>query len=172
VKKLLLIPLLLLTLTVGWALGPAQAGASNDGKAIVGAWEVTADAPYPPHLFTFHADGTMTTTNPTNVQDSPTAPRGGTHDSLGMGEWELQQEGDQKFIVGTFEQLNAFADNDEPAPTLEVSFKIRLINNDTEFEGPAVVRLGGEVVDDSSLEGTKRIHVNQADVDSLEFSEE
>jgi hypothetical protein len=137
-KKLLLIPLILLTLTVGWALGPAQADATNDGKEIVGAWEVTADAPYPPHLFTFHADGTMTTTNPTNVQDSPTAPRGGN----------------------------------EPAPTLEVSFKIRLINNDTEFEGPAVVRVGGEVVDDSSLEGTKRIEVNQADVATLEFPEE
>jgi hypothetical protein len=171
-KKLLLIPLILLTLTVGWALGPAQADASNDGKEIVGAWEVTADAPYAPHLFTFHADGTVLTTNPTNVQDSPTAPRGGTHDSVGMGQWEVQNEEGQKVIVGTFEQLNAFADNDEPAPTLEVSFKVRLANDGSTFEGPAVVRLGGEVVDDSSLEGTKRIVVNQADVDSLEFPEE
>lgn len=165
-KKLLLIPVLLLTLTVGWAFA-ANNTASADNADIVGAWEVTADAPYAPHQFTFHADGTMTTTNPTNVQESPTAPHGGTNDSLGMGSWRVQNDNGIKYIVGTFEQLNAFADNHQPTDTLSVSFKVTLDENGSTFDGPATVKLGGVTVASSHITGTARIVVDQAAVDSL-----
>lgn len=152
-KKLLLIPLVLVALTLGWALGPSRAGASNDGKEIVGAWEVDAiGAPYVPHLFTFHADGTMLTTNPTNVQEDPEADHGGTNDSVGMGTWELRNEGGTKYIVGTFEQLNAFADNHEPADKLSVTFKLTV--DDDAFEGPAIAELGPFTAP-ATLEGTR-----------------
>jgi hypothetical protein len=93
----------------------------------VGAWHVDAiGAPYAPHLFTFAGDGTMFTTNPTNVQESPTAPHGGTNDSVGMGAWERVN---RNKIRGTFYQLNAFADNHQPTDDLEVRFRIE-INDD------------------------------------------
>jgi hypothetical protein len=105
----------------------AQAGSRND---IVGSWSVQAiNAPYPPHLFTFSADGNMFTTNPTNVQEDPAKPHGGTNDSVGMGTW--RKEG--KFIFGTFYQLNAFADDHTATDTLEVRFRIQV--NGDKFTG-------------------------------------
>src|ERR1044072_174544 len=90
-------------------VGTNRTYAGNDHPSdIVGVWEVDADAPYRPHLFTFHEDGTMTTTNPTNVQENPASPHGGTNDSLGMGAWKVQKEQNVSYVVGTFEQLNAF----------------------------------------------------------------
>lgn len=109
-------------------------------------------APYVPHLFTFHADGTMSTTNPTNVQEDPEAEHGGTNDSLGMGVWELVDENGTKYVVGTFEQLNAFADNHEPADKLSVTFKLT-VDDDT-FEGPAIAELGPFTAP-ATLEGSR-----------------
>src|SRR6185369_17614378 len=85
----------ILTLGVGAAAltRSAAAGGDHDSSSIVGVWEVTAVAPYAPHLFTFHSDGTMTSTNPANVQENPAKPHGGTNDSLGMGEWKEVQKG-------------------------------------------------------------------------------
>lgn len=168
-KKLLILPVLLAILTVGWAFS-ANTSASNDydDKSIVGAWEVTAEAPYPPHLFTFHEDGTMTTTNPTNVQEDPSEPHGGTNDSLGMGSWKVQKKYGVKYVVGTFEQLNAYVDNHEPTATLSVSFKVRLADNGQGFVGPATVKYDGVKVADSKLTGTQRILVDQAAVDSMQ----
>jgi hypothetical protein len=95
--------------------------ANADSPDVVGAWQVDAvGAPYVPHLFTFTGDGTMFTTNPTDVQENPAAPHGGTNDSVGMGAWRH----DGRSIVGTFYELNAFADNHQPTDTLEVRFKI------------------------------------------------
>jgi hypothetical protein len=168
-KKLLLIPVLLLTLTVGWVLAGNQSATAwneHDNGSIVGVWEVDADAPFRPHLFTFHSDGTMTTTNPTNVQENPTSPHGGTNDSLGMGSWKVQIKHGDKYIVGTFEQLNAFADNHQVADTLEVSFKVRLTNDGAGFDGPAVVHLGSDVIP-SHITGTQRVLVDQDAIDSL-----
>lgn len=166
-KKLLLVPVVIAALTVGFALSENSGRAAADGdatsRAIVGAWEVTADAPYPPHLFTFHADGTMSTTNPTNVQENASDPRGGTNDSLGMGTWKAVNENGTKYVVGTFEQLNAYADNHQPTDKLSVSFKIKVKGN--ELDGPAQAKLGAFTVP-SHLHGTK-IAVDQAAVDNL-----
>jgi hypothetical protein len=165
-KKLLLIPLLLATLTVGWAMGPSRAAADPDhnGTGIVGAWEVDAiGAPYEPHLFTFHADGTVLTTNPTNVQEDPSAPHGGTNDSVGMGNYKIVNENGTKYVVGTFEQLNAFADDHTPADKLSVTFKLT-VEGDT-FEGPAIAELGPFTAP-ATLEGT-RIMIDEEALDTL-----
>lgn len=147
---------------VVFAISPASA---DDGSDIVGVWEVDADAPYRPHLFTFHADGTMTTTNPTNVQENVNAFNGGTNDSLGMGVWEVVKEHGQQYIVGTFEQLNAFVNTHQPADKLSVSFKVQLTNGGDEFDGPASARVGADVFP-SHLTGV-RVVVDQAAVRQL-----
>lgn len=167
-KKLLLIPLILATLTLGWAVSSSRATAEHDfdSHSIVGAWEVDADAPFRPHLFTFHEDGTMTTTNPTNVQEDPSDPHGGTNDSLGMGSWKVEKDHDTKYFVGTFWQLNAFADNHQQTDTLKVSFKVQLTDDGHGFDGPAVVHLGAFTVP-SHITGTQRVLVDQGAVDSL-----
>src|SRR5258706_13835984 len=139
-KKLLIIPLVLAALTLGLVFSAANRTSAVGGqeeKDIVGVWEVDADAPYRPHLFTFHEDGTMTTTNPTNVQENAAAPHGGTNDSLGMGVWKVTKQDSQTFVVGTFEQLNACADNHQPTDKLSVSFKVQVTDNGDGFDGPA-----------------------------------
>lgn len=167
-KKAILVPVILATLAGGWLVTSAKVSAGNDwdhhAKTIVGAWEVKAiGAPYEPHLFTFHVDGTMSTTNPTNVQEDPSAPHGGTNDSVGMGKWKFMKQNGQRFIVGTFEQLNAFADDHTPTDKLLVSFKIK-VDGDT-FAGPAIAELG-DLSAPATLEGT-RIMIDQDAVDGL-----
>jgi len=162
-KRLLIVPVVLLALTVGWALQSGRATAEDPHTDIVGAWEVDADAPYRPHLFTFSADGNMFTTNPTNVQENPTANHGGTNDSVGMGQWKVVSENGTKYVVGTFEQLNAFADNHQPTDKLSVSFKVT-VDGDS-FDGPGVVHLGSFVVP-THISGT-RINVDDAAVNTL-----
>jgi hypothetical protein len=141
---------------------PASA---DNGSDIVGVWKVDADAPYRPHMFTFHADGTMTTTNPTNVQENPAQAHGGTNDSLGMGVWKVVRERNQRFIVGTFEQLNAFADNHQPTDKLSVSFRVKLASDGNFFDGPASARVGADTFP-SHLTGV-RVTIDQAAVDAL-----
>lgn len=165
-KKLLLIPLVLATLAVGLAFSATRTNAdeSTNPNNIVGAWEVDAEgAPYRPHLFVFHEDGTMLTTNPTNVQEDPLAPHGGTNDSVGMGVWRVENEGGQKYVVGTFEQLNAFADNHQPTDKLSVTFKLSVDGDD--FSGPAFATLG-ENGGPATLTG-ERILVDEAVLDTL-----
>jgi len=165
--KFLLLPLFGAVLTVGFVafgLNAKNAVADDNGlDPIVGVWEVTADAPYAPHLFTFNADGTMLSTNPTNVQERPTADHGGTNDSVGMGTWKVQVANGTKYYVGTFEELNAFADNHQPTDTLFVSFKVT-VNNGV-LDGPAQAKLGSFTVP-SHLHGTLT-GIDQAAVDSL-----
>jgi hypothetical protein len=165
-KKLLLIPLVLAILSVGLAFNSVRTNAdgSDNPKNIVGAWEVDAEgAPYRPHLFVFHEDGTMLTTNPTNVQEDPTAPHGGTNDSVGMGVWRVENEGGQKYVVGTFEQLNAFADDHTPADKLSVTFKLSVDGD--EFSGPAFATQGA-FGGPATLTGD-RIVVDEAVLDTL-----
>lgn len=165
-KKLLFVPLAIVALAFGTVFAATQAASAQDDhpRDIVGVWEVTAVAPYAPHLFTFHEDGTMTTTNPTNVQEDTSKPHGGTNDSLGMGVWKVQKQGNQRVIVGTFEQLNAFADNHKPTDTLSVSFKVALLNSN-QFDGPAKAKVGSET-QDSHLTGS-RVTIDQTTVSGL-----
>jgi hypothetical protein len=166
-KKLIAITITLAVVTVGIALAiPHFALADNDHPDdIVGVWEVDAAAPYRPHLFSFHADGTMTTTNPTNVQENPAAPHGGTNDSLGMGVWKVQKHGNDRFVVGTFEQLNAFVDNRQPTDKLSVSFKVKLSSNGQHFDGPASAAVGADTLP-SHVTGD-RVNINYNAINGL-----
>jgi len=157
--------------TLALAIAPlsvnlASAGNGNAGDKIVGVWEVDAAAPYRPHLFTFRSDGTMESTNPTNVQENATAAHGGTNDSVGMGVWKETHDGNEQFIVGTFEELNAFADNHQPTDTLSVSFKLHMTDGDNGFDGPASAKVAGDTFP-SHLTGA-RVSVDQGAVDALQ----
>ena len=170
-KKIITLVLSIAVLTVGVvaALGYSLPAAANQNHPsdIVGVWEVNAEAPYAPHLFTFHQDGTMTTTNPTNVQENPLKPHGGTNDSLGMGVWEVKKIGHDRVVVGTFEQLNAFADDHQPTDKLSVSFKVKVTDNGEGFDGPAVAKVGPEV-NGSHLTGV-RVNIDYPAVNGLSF---
>lgn len=166
-KKKLLVPaciVLAVAASSAFIANKAQADL-NHPDDVVGVWEVDAAAPYRPHLFTFHQDGTMTTTNPTNVQENPAQPHGGTNDSLGMGVWEIIKDRNGRYVVGTFEQLNAFADNHKPTDKLSVSFKVKLSNNGSGFDGPATAKVGADSVP-SHLTGV-RVHIDNAAVNGL-----
>lgn len=145
--------------------GIHNAAASEcEGNVLVGAWEVQAQgAPYEPHLFIFHADGTMITTNPTNVQENPAKQHGGTNDSLGMGTWSCTK-GKTPEVIGTFYQLNANADDHKPTDKLSVTFKIKA-SKDT-FTGTAAVKVGETAVPGATLIG-KRIDADQAALGTL-----
>lgn len=166
-KKLITITALIATLMAGAiiGLGGGRARAEDASPtAIVGAWYVQAiGAPYEPHLFTFMSDGTMLTTNPTNVQEDVTADHGGTNDSVGMGVWKTVTIAGHRYAVGTFRQLNANADDHQPADDLEVSFKLS-VDGDS-FTGPAMAHLGPFSAP-ATLNGT-RLQINQTDVDNL-----
>lgn len=152
--------------TAGFGVTALRGTASADYPSdIVGTWEVTAVAPYAPHLFTFNRDGTMLSTNPTNVQESATKPDGGTNDSVGMGEWRVVTLQSGRYIEGTFEELNALADTHQPTDKLSVSFKVALSDNDMTFDGPASATVGSET-DPSHLTGT-RLAIDQAAINKL-----
>lgn len=151
--SLLFLAIILLNLFI---FSQAFAGAQKD--SIVGVWEVEVKgAPFAPHLLLFHADGTMLSTNPGNVQLDPADPHGGTHDSLGMGVWKRVTEGDSNVYIGTFCEHNAYADNHQPADTLYVTFKIK-IKGDT-FSGKALARYGA-VVDKVTMIGHHRLKID------------
>jgi hypothetical protein len=111
---------------------PGKVRAKSDAKpnSPVGAWFVNAvGAPFQPHLVTFHADGTM-------LIDNPEAGDPHTSDSVGMGPWQIQQNGkDNATVIGKFEEINADRTTHEFVSTLIVTFTIT-VNEDT-FTGPA-----------------------------------
>jgi len=148
--------------TAGFGLASARSTVSaNSAADITGVWEVTAVAPYAPHLFTFNSDGTMLSTNHTNVQENPAKPHGGTNDSVGMGVWRVVNQHGHRYVVGTFEELNALADNHQPTDKLSVSFKVQVSNNGDSFDGPASATVGSET-DPSRLTGTRVVVDNDA----------
>jgi hypothetical protein len=152
--------------TILLAAGSIQNAAASGcgGDLLVGAWEVQAQgAPYEPHLFIFHADGTMLTTNPTNVQENSAKAHGGTNDSVGMGAWTCSQ-GDTPEIVGTFYQLNANADDHSPTDNLSVTFRITASKDS--FTGKAAVKVGEEQVPGAVLVG-KRITTDESALKDL-----
>lgn len=161
-KRLMIHATAALVLAAGAAQNATAAGCEQ--KQLVGAWQVTADgAPYQPHLFIFHADGTMLTTNPTNVQESATKAHGGTNDSVGMGAWKCIR-GKTPSIVGTFMQLNANADDHTPTESLSVTFRITTSKDG--FSGKAAVKVGDIQVPGATLTG-KRIVVDMTALGTL-----
>ncbi|HEV7454460.1 MAG TPA: hypothetical protein VGO07_04330 [Candidatus Saccharimonadales bacterium] len=169
-KKLFILPLVLATLTVGWvasttsrATADSNVSVNNKSDDIVGTWDVQAiGAPYEPHLFTFNSDGTMNTTNPTNVQENPAKPHGGTNDSLGMGPWE-PLKGKSDTFIGTFYELNANADDHTRTDRLQVTYKVT-VHGDT-FSGKALARQGSFSAP-AQLEGT-RLKIVKSDLNGL-----
>src|SRR5690348_3934583 len=117
----------------GAALGavalPAAAvaeGRENDHD-IVGVWFVNAvGAPFQPHLFTFHSDHTM-------ISSNPDAGDPHTSDSDGMGPWAVGRAGT---VFGAFEEINADRTTHQYVSRLRVEYTIKL-DGDT-FTGPAV----------------------------------
>jgi len=152
--------------TAGFGLVSVRGTANaNNAAGITGVWEVTAVAPYAPHLFTFNRDGTMLSTNPTNVQENPAKPNGGTNDSVGMGVWRVVNQDGHKYVVGTFEELNALADNHLPTDKLSVSFKVQVGSDGNSFDGPASATVGSET-NPSHLTGA-RVTVDEDAVNAL-----
>ena len=93
--------------------------------AIVGAWLVKApEAPFPYHMFIFHADGTV-------LQSNPDAGDPNSSDSSGMGMWAL--EGDA--IKGKFVEVTADRTTRQFASRGEISFQIKVTGNS--FKGTA-----------------------------------
>lgn len=114
------------------ALGVALPSAAvADGRGnhheIVGVWFVNAvGAPFQPHLFTFHSDHTMLSSNP-DAGDPHTS------DSDGMGPWAASAP---NIVVGAFEEINADRTSHQYVSRLRVEYTIKL-DGDT-FTGPAV----------------------------------
>jgi hypothetical protein len=102
---------------------------AEDANSVVGVWFVNAvGAPFQPHLATFHADGTM-------LIDNPEAGDPHTSDSVGMGPWQVDPNGDGNTIEGKFEEINADRTTHAFVSTLIVTYTIT-VRGDT-FTGPA-----------------------------------
>lgn len=94
----------------------SNAAASRPGAGAVGAWFVSApDAPFPRHVFVFHADGTM-------EQSNPDAGDAATSDSAGFGEWTLRSG----TVAGRFGEVKATRGSGAYAGSGVVSFTLRV----------------------------------------------
>ena len=97
----------------------------NTLSAVVGTWMVkTPEAPFPYHMFVFHADGTM-------QQSNPDAGDPNTSDSNGMGVWVRDGDG----IRGKFVEVTADRTTHQFVSRGEISFVIK-VNGNT-FRGTA-----------------------------------
>lgn len=152
------------------ALGAGErVEASPKVRRFGGAYYVQAEAPYVPHLMTFHDDGTMLSTNPTNVQSVVAletdagsilgAQLLGTTDSVGMGTWRWD---DRNHVLITMVQENANQPERTRGARLHVSARVRVYPGGDEFDGPAIAELlvmqeqGPRVV---KVEGAVRSHL-------------
>ncbi|MQY30121.1 hypothetical protein [Nocardia aurantia] len=98
---------------------------TSQAHPIVGVWEVTApDAPFPHHVMTFHADGTM-------AQSNPDLGNRGTSDSGGMGIWRA----DGGEIAGKFVEYTV--DRAEPSIVRRGVVEFRMVVAADEFRGDA-----------------------------------
>jgi len=112
---------------VAGCLGVGACGRHTSEKAakpsIVGAWLVEIpEAPFPRHLFVFHADGTV-------EQSNPDAGDAGTSDSNLMGAWEM--DGDR--ITGKVVEITADRATHKLAGQAEMTFTLRV--KDDRLEG-------------------------------------
>jgi hypothetical protein len=105
-----------------------RAGAPNP---IIGTWVVdAAGAPFPHHVFQFHADGTM-------LQANPDAGDTNTSDSVAMGVWSAN--GGR--IKGKFVEIMANRSTGEFLSRGEIAFDIKLDGD--RFLGTASARFFG-----------------------------
>ncbi len=96
----------------------------NQLHPIVGTWFVkTPEAPFPFHMFTFHADGTM-------LQSNPDAGDPRTSDSNGLGVWVA--EGGK--VRGKFVEVTADRTTRNFVSRGEISFTLTLAGNN--LSGP------------------------------------
>ena len=138
---------------------PAPAAATTNTPPVADPlagtlWMVTADAPYAPHMFVFNADGTMISTNPTNVQEKKDGS--GVHDSIGIGLWKLRADGSYDidfWELNANQTRNPKTDKAVPADTLEVRATIQL-NGDKFTSSKAGVFFGGKLAGPTSVKGT------------------
>jgi len=111
----------------------------------IGAWVGDVHgAQYEPHLYLFHADGTMEGTNPQRVQER--ADGTGVNDSVAFGVWHMERGR----VVGKFLELNANQVTHKPAPTLTVVFSLSVSRD--RITGTAQVFVGAERVPDASFD--------------------
>ena len=114
------------------ALIACRSESAGAPSPIVGAWFVTArGAPFPYHVFTFNADGTM-------QQANPDAGDPNTSDSDGMGVWTAA--GDH--VKGKFVEVTADRATHAFVSRGEISFEIS-VRGDT-FTGTATGRFFDE----------------------------
>lgn len=100
-------------------------GNMDDSPAIVGTWIVTIpEAPFPLHMFAFHADGTV-------VQSNPDAGDPNTSDSNAMGVWLRDGDG----VRGKIVEITADRVTRKFAARGEIIFTIKAIGN--RFNGTA-----------------------------------
>jgi hypothetical protein len=107
-----------------------QDGEQSRAKAhLVGVWlGNTADtAPYRDHLVTFHRDGTLDITNPTNVQQEAPGYGAGTTDSKGSGQWRWDAK--RHAVVWWFLELNSDAITHQPAESTKIVFITRFVGD-------------------------------------------
>lgn len=133
------------------AVRDAAAAVGRPSASVVGAWFVSApDAPFPRHVFVFHADGTM-------EQSNPDAGDTDTSDSAGFGQWSSPRSGE---VTGRFGEVKATRGSGAYAGSGVVSFTLRVHGDrftgsaSAEFfdaagrhvAGPLVTALSGERV--------------------------
>jgi hypothetical protein len=137
-----------LALVLGASTWPAPVEADHPGphsSPVTGSWiGKVHGAQYEDHLFQFHADGTMISSNPSNVQEKPDGT--GVNDSTGQGNWH-QERGK---VVGTFVELNAGQTTHKPAADLTVRFTVEVHGD--HLTGTAKVWVGTEQVPDASFD--------------------
>lgn len=107
--------------TVALCLGfsACQYSGNSNLSPIVGAWIVRApEAPFPYHMFVFHADGTM-------LQSNPDAGDPNSSDSNGLGVWV--RDGDA--TKGKFVELTADRMTRQFVSRGEISFVVKVNGN-------------------------------------------
>lgn len=114
---------------------------------IVGAWLVKSpEAPFPLHVFVFHADGTI-------VQSNPEAGNPKTSDSNLMGQWVADGDG----IKGKLVEVSADRNTHKFVSRGEISIAVTVRGNEFHgkanavFYGPGEQIVGGPVA--ATLEG-------------------
>lgn len=114
---------------------------------VVGVWEVHAPAaPFPHHLMTFHADGTV-------LQANPDGARPEVSDSPGMGMWQPDPH-QPGAVIGRFVEISVARSTREFLGRTSVAFQIT-VTGDT-FTGAATTVCPGS--DDRTGESHTPLH--------------